>query len=147
MHKVNFFDLLGLPPLYDVQMDQLESRYQGSLKKTHPDQWGGGLARQSAHTLSAEINKAYMVLKDPLSRGQHLLELNSLWPYTPSQDLMESFFILQEQSPTQDVWAKRHKEALESMEIAFKEKNLEKACQFLWWAMMTGKSMERAQES
>jgi hypothetical protein len=28
-----------------------------------------------------------------------------------------------------------------------KEKNLEKACQFLWWAMMTGKSMERAQES
>ena len=142
MKIVNYFDLLNLPRCYFLKSDELESNYQEILRKFHPDQWGGGITKESVGRLAAQINQAYIALKDPLIRAQHLLELTDLWPYTPESPLMERFFSLQEQKANQEFWKKEYALALEDMKSAFEKEDLKKGRDFLWWAMMSKKSME-----
>jgi molecular chaperone HscB len=142
MKIVNYFDLLNLPRCYFLESDELESNYQEILRKFHPDQWGGGIAKDSVGRLAAQINQAYIALKDPLTRAQHLLELSGLWPYTPEGPLMERFFSLQEQRVPPDIWEKEYSLALEKMKSAFEKEDHKDARDFLWWAMMSQKSRE-----
>ncbi|MDX2458154.1 MAG: Fe-S protein assembly co-chaperone HscB [Gammaproteobacteria bacterium] len=71
------FKLFGLPPSFDVDMVQLDSRYRELQRAVHPDRFAsaGDQERRISMQLATQINEGYQVLKDPLRRGRYLLEL------------------------------------------------------------------------
>ena len=74
---LNFFELLGVPPEYDLDPDLLRSRYFKLMRELHPDRMSGSgsAAQLLSLRINAQINKAYKVLLDPVQRAEYLLEL------------------------------------------------------------------------
>ncbi|WFW29633.1 MAG: molecular chaperone Hsc20 [Wolbachia endosymbiont of Menacanthus eurysternus] len=62
----NYFALFGIEPIFDISLDELEKRYI-DLSKIDINE------KQSQNMRN--INKAYQVLKSPLRRAEHLLDL------------------------------------------------------------------------
>jgi molecular chaperone HscB len=71
------FALLGLERRYAVDRDDLDRRYRDLTRQVHPDRFATATARQRTESLlkSTALNDAYRVLKDPVRRAEHLLEL------------------------------------------------------------------------
>ena len=71
------FARLGLPRRVAVDAAELERQYLARSRATHPDHHASGYAADLAASvdLSAALNEAYRVLRDPFSRGEHLLAL------------------------------------------------------------------------
>ncbi|MCP4922994.1 MAG: hypothetical protein GY915_03050, partial [bacterium] len=66
--KKNYFELLGMPSQFDLDLIELERQYLERIRLAHPDQRGDTQA-------SSQLNQAYQALSNLLARAQHLLEL------------------------------------------------------------------------
>lgn len=70
------FELFGLPRRYDVDEPWLHRKYLALSRAVHPDmvpvECG---SRDQALGLSAEFNRAYETLRDPVARAEYLLSL------------------------------------------------------------------------
>jgi len=69
------FDLLGVDPRFDVDLEALERRHRDLSKALHPDRYSGTPAaeRRMALGRAIEVNEAYRVLRDPVKRAEALL--------------------------------------------------------------------------
>jgi molecular chaperone HscB len=76
----SFFDLFDLPASFDVDLDVLSARYREAQRTAHPDKFANAseAERLLSVQIAARINEAYRVLKNPLSRGRYLLELQGV---------------------------------------------------------------------
>ncbi|MDX2113738.1 MAG: Fe-S protein assembly co-chaperone HscB [Alphaproteobacteria bacterium] len=104
---MNYFSILELPAIFSLDPAALESAYFAAQRQFHPDRYAAKPEpeRLKAAQASADANKAYRVLKDPLSRAQHLLELEGVVVGTdhdsikPSQALLMEVMELRETPP------------------------------------------------
>ncbi len=71
------FALLGLERRYDVDREELDRHYRDLSRKYHPDRFATAPAAERTRSLlaSTALNDAYRILKDPVRRAEHLLEL------------------------------------------------------------------------
>jgi molecular chaperone HscB len=71
------FELFGLPPSFDVDTAQLDSRYRELQRTVHPDRFvnASDQERRISMQQATQTNEGYQILKDPLLRGRYLLEL------------------------------------------------------------------------
>lgn len=69
----NFFDFFSLPINFFLDQDELEKKYFSFQQHFHPDK--AGIAELEN---SMDINEAYEVLKNPLRRAVHILQLNNI---------------------------------------------------------------------
>lgn len=92
------FDILSIFPAFDVDLAELESEYFKAQRKYHPDRFIGKSSEEKMQALqkSADINKAYDVLKNPLKRAQHLLELQGIIVGTEKDSVKPSHKLLME---------------------------------------------------
>ena len=69
------FELLGLPPRFDVDPAQLERAYFERSKELHPDRFATAPVNERVAALSRAraLNDAYQVLKREASRAEYLL--------------------------------------------------------------------------
>lgn len=69
--------MLGLPRRLDLDQASLRERYYQRCAEHHPDRRmaGDATAHATATLHSAEINRAYRVLRDPVTRARHFLDL------------------------------------------------------------------------
>jgi molecular chaperone HscB len=74
--EVDYFDLLGLPRRYDIDLAELNERFVALSRHVHPDYFSQAAepARQLSVRLSAELNDAVQLLRDPVLRADYLLE-------------------------------------------------------------------------
>lgn len=74
---VDHFARLDLPRRFDLDFAVLEKAYFALQRQFHPDRFAARPAREKALSLrhATAINEAYQVLKDPLSRAEHLLSV------------------------------------------------------------------------
>ena len=74
---LDHFERLGLPRRFSLERDELERRYLALSRELHPDnfQLGGSLEQRASLELSAALNEAYTVLRDPFRRADYLLQL------------------------------------------------------------------------
>lgn len=146
----NAYTLLGLEPSFTVDLHILESQYLILSKLHHPDLLPNASSREklAATQMTASLNKAYGILKDPLARGLHLLSiqaphLNADQEHTlKDQDLLKEAFLdqetLAEASTPQDLDAfidrLNNKAAfcLETIGAAFTQDDLETAYKGLY---------------
>ena len=70
---LNYFELLGLAPRYDLDPAELRQKYLQVSRGVHPDHHAdaAGLSLR----LSAQLNEAHRILGDPVLRAEYLLEI------------------------------------------------------------------------
>ena len=75
---IDHFALFGLERGYDLDPAELGRRFLGLAREIHPDFMGAKSPEEQALAigLSADVNQAYRVLKDPVLRAEYLLELS-----------------------------------------------------------------------
>ena len=76
----NHFELFGLPVTFDVDADDLTSRYRELQRRVHPDKFANasGQERRLSLQMTALVNEAFQTLKDPVRRGRYLLSLRGI---------------------------------------------------------------------
>jgi molecular chaperone HscB len=74
----DYFALFSLPPRLTIDLADLEQRYYALSRCLHPDLFPDRPpAEQSARLqMTAVVNRAYRILKDPVQRGLYWLERN-----------------------------------------------------------------------
>ena len=74
------FELFGLPPAFGLDGAALEKAYREIQSRVHPDRFAqaGDAERRASLQLTTRVNEAYRVLKDPVQRAKHLLELQGV---------------------------------------------------------------------
>lgn len=72
------FALFELQPSFNLDLDQLATRYRELARGVHPDRFADASEREQRLALeqSASLNEAYQTLKSPPKRARYLLALN-----------------------------------------------------------------------
>jgi molecular chaperone HscB len=75
----DYFTALGLPRKLEIDRDDLERRYYELSRQFHPDFFQTASPRERLISLenSALVNKAYRALRDPMTRAEYLVRLES----------------------------------------------------------------------
>lgn len=70
------FQTLGVEPAYELDTGELERRHRELSRALHPDRFAGRPAseRRTALSRAIEVNEAFRRLRDPVRRGEALLE-------------------------------------------------------------------------
>lgn len=76
----DLFGRLGLVPSFDIEAAALDKVYFAQQRQLHPDRFRAKTAREQAFAQAhaADLNEAYEVLRDPLSRAVALLRRKGL---------------------------------------------------------------------
>ena len=116
------FDVFGISPGYDVDLDALEKQYRDLSLKLHPDRFAHAEARERRLSLeqTAALNEAWRVIKDPVRRAFYLLRLHGV-------NLEEEQAAERAKMPME--FLEEVMELREALAEAAAEKNLEKAQQ------------------
>jgi molecular chaperone HscB len=74
------FEVFGLTPSVELDVKALEQKHRELSLQVHPDRLGNAdaAARRKAAELSASLNEAVKVLKDPVKRAFYLLKLRGV---------------------------------------------------------------------
>lgn len=76
----NLFEILGFTPSFRLDLKALEQAYFAAQRATHPDRFVGKpeAERLAAISRSQLVNDAYETLKNPLTRADHLLDMQGV---------------------------------------------------------------------
>lgn len=76
----NDFELFGLDPAFEIDLDELQDRYRALQVRFHPDRHASASAREQREALqvTTRINEAYRTLRDSRLRARYLLELEGV---------------------------------------------------------------------
>ncbi len=76
----NYFEIFDLPVSFDIDKDRLVACYRDLQNVVHPDKYvnASEKERRLAMQKAVQINEAFQTLKNPLSRGIYLLELQDI---------------------------------------------------------------------
>lgn len=94
----NHFELFSMQASFDIDLNELESRFRKLQKEFHPDRFVSvsEQERRIAMQLTAQINEAYQTLIDPLNRGSYLLKLNGIDIKDETDTKMDASFLMEQ---------------------------------------------------
>lgn len=95
------YEILGIKPVFDLALSDLEKAYIRCIGQIHPDQQRHLPEEQRKKSLeeAARVNEAYRILKDPLLRAQHLLGLHDSslsFEISPASEILTESMTLRE---------------------------------------------------
>jgi molecular chaperone HscB len=92
------FDLFGLTPTFSIEGEALERSYREIQSKVHPDRFAhaGDAERRASLQWTTRVNEAYRILKDPVQRARHILELHGVDVAFETNTAMPSDFLMQQ---------------------------------------------------
>ena len=94
----NHFDLFGLAPAYALETEALERSYREIQAKVHPDRFAhaGDAERRASLQWTTRVNEAFRILKNPVTRAKHLLELHGVDVAFETNTAMPADFLMQQ---------------------------------------------------
>jgi molecular chaperone HscB len=114
------FELLGLPRRYDLDPAEVEANYLRQSRQIHPDyhQLATSAEQRASLELTAALNEAYAVLRDPFRRAEYLLALeggptaaeHKELPHGFLEETLETRMEIEEARANDDAAAKSHME-------------------------------------
>src|SRR5262245_25224881 len=92
------FELFGLTPKYSLETEALERSYRDIQSKVHPDRFAhaGDAERRASLQWTTRVNEAFQVLKNPVKRAKHLLELHGVDVAFETNTAMPQDFLMQQ---------------------------------------------------
>jgi len=111
----NYFDLLGIPTHFNVDLSVLDANYRKIQNEVHPDKFVTASASERLQSMqkATMTNEAYQTLKHPTSRARHLLELQGIATLEESNTAMPADFLM-----TQMEWRENIEDAKNAKDIA-----------------------------
>lgn len=120
---MNYFELFGLPTQFQLDGSLLSSQFRELQKRLHPDNFATASERDRLMAVqkATEINDAYRVLKNPVSRAEYLLAQHDIALAGEQQTLQDPLFLMEQmelreelellaQAPVEDaLWAFENK--------------------------------------
>jgi len=94
---MRYYDALGFPPTLTLDADELKRRFYERSREWHPDRFSrrGAEEQKKALEMTAVLNDAFRVLRDPVSRAEYFLEQRQMPPTkNPPPELLEEVFEL-----------------------------------------------------
>jgi len=94
----NYFEFIGLPVSYHLDLEQLSERSRELQKTLHPDRYTHLSDREQRMAVQymAHLNEVVATLKSPLLRAQYLLQLQGIDTTSESSTPMDSMFLMQQ---------------------------------------------------
>lgn len=94
----NHFELFGLPVTFDIDGDDLASRYRELQRRVHPDKFASasGQERRLSLQMTALVNEAFLTLKNPVRRGRYLLSLRGIDVDAETDTAMDPAFLMEQ---------------------------------------------------
>jgi len=92
------FELFGLPAVFSLDQEMLEKAYRDIQSQVHPDRFAhaGDAERRASLQWTTRVNEAYRILKSPVQRGKHLLELHGVDVAFETNTAMPPEFLMQQ---------------------------------------------------
>jgi molecular chaperone HscB len=92
------FDLFGLAPAFSIEGEALERSYREIQSKVHPDRFAhaGDAERRASLQWTTRVNEAFQILRNPVKRAKHLLELNGVDVAFETNTAMPAEFLMQQ---------------------------------------------------
>jgi molecular chaperone HscB len=130
--SLNYFELFGLKPIYNIELDALESSYRKIQSDSHPDRFVTASPAEKLISMQQATlaNEAYLSLKKPAKRAQYLLELQGITSISETNTAMSTEFLMQQmewREATEDATSSKDITALENLlsEIRHEAKKLQ----------------------
>lgn len=130
--SLNYFELFGLIPIYNIELASLESSFRKIQSDSHPDRFVTASATEklSAMQLATLANEAYQSLKNPANRAKYLLELQGIIAISETNTAMPMDFLMQQmewREATEDAISAKDVGALDNLlaEIRLEAKGLQ----------------------
>ncbi|WP_115717727.1 Fe-S protein assembly co-chaperone HscB [Gallaecimonas mangrovi] len=94
----NHFAFFDLPESFELDKDELASRYRRLAAALHPDRFASGSERDRAQALAktAMLNDAFDTLRHATRRAEYLLSLNGVELADESRTLKDTAFLMQQ---------------------------------------------------
>ncbi|MDR2016411.1 MAG: Fe-S protein assembly co-chaperone HscB [Burkholderiales bacterium] len=123
--KADFFSLFGLPCRYALDETVLNESYRTLLARVHPDTvaLADVAAKRRAIEEAAYVNDAYRVLKNPVRRGDYLLQCHGEAPLGVSEVLPVEFLNeqLEAREAADTAWQAGDADRLEALWVSLEE--------------------------
>ncbi|MDR2172811.1 MAG: Fe-S protein assembly co-chaperone HscB [Burkholderiales bacterium] len=120
--KTDYFALFGLPRRYALDETALNESYRTLLARVHPDTavLADASAKRKAIEDAAYANEAYRILKDPVRRGDYLLQCFDEAPLGASDVLSVEFLReqLEAREAADEAWRAGDRDRLESLQAS-----------------------------
>ncbi|MBG2800929.1 co-chaperone HscB [Proteus sp. DFP240708] len=114
---MDYFTLLGMPNRFDIDKQQLATRYQDMQRQYHPDRFAGQSEKEQAQAISlaSTINQAYQTLKNPLSRAEYMLSLHGIDIANEQQTMHDTAFLMEQLTLREELDNIEHSAEAESL--------------------------------
>lgn len=95
---MNYFELFGLPSQFNLDGSLLSSQFRELQKRFHPDNFASASERDRLMAVqkASEINDAYQVLKNPISRAEYMLAENGMDIRAEQQTMQDPMFLMEQ---------------------------------------------------
>ncbi|ELE6590947.1 co-chaperone HscB [Vibrio alginolyticus] len=95
---MNHFELFGLPSQFKLDGSLLSSQFRELQKRFHPDNFATGSERDRLMAVqkAAQINDAYQVLKNPISRAEYILAEQGVEIRDEQQTMQDPMFLMEQ---------------------------------------------------
>ncbi|EGR0199458.1 co-chaperone HscB [Vibrio alginolyticus] len=95
---MNHFELFGLPSQFKLDGSLLSSQFRELQKRFHPDNFAAGSERDRLMAVqkAAQINDAYQVLKNPISRAEYILAEQGVEIRGEQQTMQDPMFLMEQ---------------------------------------------------
>ncbi len=118
---MNYFSLFRLPEQFQVDTADLSRAYQTLAQITHPDKFATSSEREKrlAVQKNAQVNDGYQVLKTPILRAEHILELRGVELKHEQQTMQDTGFLMQQmewRESLEEIQSTKNEDALLDMD-------------------------------
>ncbi|EKZ8661786.1 co-chaperone HscB [Vibrio alginolyticus] len=95
---MSHFELFGLPSQFKLDGSLLSSQFRELQKRFHPDNFATGSERDRLMAVqkAAQINDAYQVLKNPISRAEYILAEQGVEIRGEQQTMQDPMFLMEQ---------------------------------------------------
>jgi molecular chaperone HscB len=113
----NYFDLFGLTASFSIDGETLQRSYRDIQSKVHPDRFAhaGDAERRASLQWTTRVNEAFQVLKNPVKRAKHLLELHGVDVAFETNTAMPPEFLMQQMELRETLEAAKDAAALDAL--------------------------------
>lgn len=110
----NYFDILGMPVQFSLDLALLDQHYRTLQAEVHPDRFAAASAGERLQSMhwATLVNEAYQALKHPSARARYLLQLQGVDTAEESNTSMPMDFLM-----LQMEWREAIEEAFDARDI------------------------------